>query len=243
MSDISPTCPACATAGASWFITDNNCDMFRCGRCGTLFVSPPPLVEDTDKIYTDAYHGATSGYFAKVEKKLRRSAGRVRKLKRYVRGGRFLDVGCNGGFMVQAAREAGFDAFGIDIDAVSIAYAREHYGAHFETTHVEEFATRGGSFDLIYCSEVVEHVPQPLPFLAAIAAVLAPGGYLFITTPDVGHWRVPCDIRRWDAFSPPWHCTLFTEKGLRAGLARSGFEIVRRLPAFKPGIKLFVRRA
>jgi len=53
---------------------------------------------------------------------------------------RFLDVGCNGGFMVQAAVEAGFEAFGLDPDPVSIAYATAHYPAgHFTHAFLEDY--------------------------------------------------------------------------------------------------------
>jgi 2-polyprenyl-3-methyl-5-hydroxy-6-metoxy-1,4-benzoquinol methylase len=55
------------------------------------------------------------------------SRGRIRQLTKYARRGRFLDVGCNGGFMVEAPREAGFDAVGLDIDSVAIGYAQKHY--------------------------------------------------------------------------------------------------------------------
>ena len=48
--------------------------------------------------------------------------------------------------------------------------------------------------------------------------------------------------RRWDAFCPPAHCLYFNPASLIGLLARHGLELLRRRLAFKPGIKLFLRK-
>ena len=225
------------------FVVADGHTLLRCLHCGTVYVHPLPTPELSKALHTDAYDGAQSGYFAKVDTKMRRSRHRLRLLRKYVSGRRFLDVGCSGGFMVEAAREAGYEATGIDIDAVSIDYARQHYpeNAFFNRT-VEEFQqSYKEQFDLIYCSEVIEHVPQPRAFVKAIADLLAPEGILFITTPDISHWRVPKDIRTWIGFAPPAHCVYFTPGSLIGLIEEFGIRVIRRRWAFKPGIKLIGR--
>ena len=101
----------------------------------------------------------------------------------------------------------------------------------------------GAPYDLVYCSEVIEHSPDVNRFVAAIAPLLAPGAALFLTTPDIGHWRRPRDITAWDAFCPPSHCLYFSPANLARLLARHGLRIVRRRPAFKPGIKVLARKS
>ncbi|MBM3540837.1 MAG: class I SAM-dependent methyltransferase, partial [Alphaproteobacteria bacterium] len=190
----------------------------------------------------------TESYFGKVDRKMRRSRRRMAALARRVPAGRFLDVGCNGGFMVEAARARGLDAWGIDVDPVSIAYACEHYpGCRFECATIEAFldshaADIGAGFHLLYCSEVIEHVPGVDRFAASLARALRPGGYLYVTTPDIGHWRRPRDLASWDGFAPPAHCLYFRPESLRRLLARHGLALVRREPAFKPGIKMLCRK-
>jgi hypothetical protein len=71
---------------------------------------------------------------------------------------------------------------------------------------------------------------------------MKPGGLLYITTPDIGHWRRPKDITTWDAFCPPSHCVYFTPKNLRLLLERHGFQVSHRRFAWKPGIKIIARR-
>ena len=239
-----PLCPACGVEARSHVISHEGMDLYRCGGCALIFLDPMPGAGDIAALYNDAYQGATTSYFAKVPAKMRRSRGRARQIRRYVHSGRFLDVGCNGGFVVEAAREQGFDAHGIDPDPQSIAYARAHYplATYFEGTMEDFDGGAGGGFDAVYCSEVIEHVPDVNRFVAAIVRAMAPGAVLYLTTPDIGHWRRPRDLRRWDGFCPPAHCLYFNPASLTGLLARHGLGIVRRRLAFKPGIKLFARK-
>jgi SAM-dependent methyltransferase len=238
-----PICPVCDSVTSRTFVAVRDMITYKCRSCDTVYLFPPPTQETVDALYTDAYAGASTGYFTKVEKKLRRSRGRMRRLRAFVGSGRFLDIGCNGGFMVHAAQQLGFDPFGIDLDPISIAYAKTHYpDCHFSITPVEQFATTAEPFDLVYCSEVIEHVPAPRAFAAAIARLAKPGGYLYITTPDISHWRVPTDVTQWDAFGPPSHCVYFNPASLANLLKGAGFTVVKKMIAFKPGIKLLCRK-
>jgi len=245
MADPSP-CQVCGATDREPFIQTKGMDLYRCRNCAVVFMDPMPDPAAVEDLYSDAYDGATKGYFAKVESKLRRSRGRVRQLQRYVTAGRFLDVGTNGGFMAKAAREAGYDAWGIEPDPISVAYARDHYpDIHVFQGFIEEFVeTPEGAepFDAVYCSEVLEHVPDVNNFVGAIARATKPGGVLYLTTPDIAHWRVPANVLDWDSFFPPSHCIYFTPSSLTQLLSRHGFSIFRKRLAFKPGIKVFARR-
>lgn len=236
-------CPVCGGPGGSVFVRHGEHVLLRCSACGCAYLSPLPDPEQAAETNNDAYEGASTGYFAKVDKKMRRSRRRLRWLRRLA-GGRLLDVGCNGGFLVEAAREAGFDAWGVDLDPVSIDYARHHYpGNNFLYGRIEDLLPRLGQFDVIHCSEVIEHVPDPRSFAAALAALARPGGWLYVTSPDFGHWRRPANLARWDAFTPPGHCIYFTAAGLRILMERSGFRLVRQRKTLKPAVKMLFRRA
>ena len=235
-------CQVCGGLGRPYLEHDGMA-LRRCPTCGLVFMDPMPDARAIAALYTDAYRGATGGYFAKVDSKMRRSRRRARWLARRARGRRFLDVGCNGGFMVEAMRERGFEGHGIDPDPVSIAWAREHYPANdFHIAAAEHFALEGEPFDVVYCSEVIEHSPDINRFAAAIATLMTPGGVLFLTTPDIGHWRRPRNLTGWDGFDPPSHCIYFSRANLALLLAKHGLRVVHRRPAFKPGIKVLARK-
>ncbi len=203
------------------------------------------------ELYHDAYDGTQTGYFAKPRAKLRRSMIRLRIIRRFAgRSGKsFLDIGCNGGFMVEAARRAGFTAWGLEPDAVSLEYARKHFPdnqyfhgliADFDPKDANGAAVR---FDVAYCSEVIEHLPQPQALMRDIYRLLLPGGLLYLTTPDISHWRRPRQLARWDGFCPPSHALYFSPANLISLARRCGFELLSRRPAWKPGIKLVLQRS
>lgn len=247
MNASATECPACLGQDSEPYTVHDGLRLVRCRICGVIHMAPMPAPEAAAAIYDDAYDGATAGYFAKVEKKMRRSRHRVRRLRREIPGGRFLDVGCSGGFMVEAAREQGFEAYGVELDPVSVAYAAEHYPLNqYHRGTVQSFAGARGDadrgFDAVYCSEVIEHVPEVRPFVAAIAGLMKPGAVIYLTTPDIGHWRRPRDLTRWDGFCPPSHCLYFSPSSLQRLLAENGLDVYRRFFAWKPGIKILARK-
>lgn len=203
-------------------------------------------------LYANPDSGGTRAYFRKEASKLRRARVRVRILAKAMadgsKGRRFLDVGCSGGFMTKAALAAGFITWGIDPDADAVAHAEAHYpGATYRVGGLAEFAAdflarSEEPFDAVYCSEVLEHVADANAFVAAISSVMAPGGVLYLTTPDIGHWRRPRNLPDWDVFTPPHHCLFFSMGNLRRLLARHELEIYRRQWAFKPGLKVLARK-
>mgnify|MGYP003393134320 FL=1 len=240
-------CPLCGEPKPAHFISHQGHELFRCRDCGLVYLDPAPTNADIAQMYDDPYSGATESYFTKVEKKMRRSRIRARRMARMMAGGAagksFLDVGANGGFMAEAAREAGFRATGVEPDGPAVDYARRHYPANdFVRGTIEEADLGGRRFDAVYCSEVIEHAPDCNRFVAALARVMRPQGLLYLTTPDISHWRVPRDLGRWDAFCPPAHCLFFSPGNLARLLDRHGFKVVRKLIAIKPGIKILARR-
>jgi 2-polyprenyl-3-methyl-5-hydroxy-6-metoxy-1,4-benzoquinol methylase len=240
-------CPACCGVEIRPFMDYRGCRLARCDACRLVFMDPPPPATVLGELYADPYDGATAGYFKKVEKKMRRSRIRVKKiigaLGRDPKGLGFLDIGCSGGFVAEAARERGFVATGIDPDGAAISYARGHYPANtFHHGFLETIDLPAESFDAVYCSEVIEHSSDVNRFVARLAAVMKPGALVYLTTPDIEHWRRPRDITHWDAFCPPSHCLYFNPENLTRLLARYGLAVTRRSVAFKPGIKLMARR-
>ena len=97
-------------------------------------------------------------------------------------------------------------------------------------------------FDAVYCSEVIEHVPESRSFVAAIAGLMRPGAVLYITTPDISHWRRPKDLISWDGFSPPSHCVYFNPANLARLLAAHDLAVFKRFVSWKPVIKLLARK-
>lgn len=221
---------------------------YRCRECDLVFLYPPP---DPDSLATstgDADSGGTGGSFGDAASTERRARRQVRRIVAELPGGavgkRFLDVGCSGGFIAEAARTLGFNAVGIDVDADAVTYARKHYPLNrFHVGVVETFRPADGRlFNAVYCADMLEHVGDVNHFIAALSRLLKTGGLLYLTTPDFGHWRRPKDLASWDAFRPPHNCSFFSDGNLRRLLAHHRLDVFKRQLAFKPGIKVLARR-
>jgi 2-polyprenyl-3-methyl-5-hydroxy-6-metoxy-1,4-benzoquinol methylase len=105
--------------------------------------------------------------------------------------GRLLDVGCGLGFFVERALAAGWDAYGCDTSVAWTASARQRVGdERVRTGELGSAIAQDARFDLITSWDVLEHVFHPIPFLRAIAGRLAPGGRVFIRTPNEA-WVYP----------------------------------------------------
>jgi len=133
-----------------------------------------------------------------------------------------LDVGCGAGLLAEPLARMGAKVTAVDAAPELIAAAKAHAaGAGLEI----EYRAMGvealdGRFDLVTAMEVVEHVADPRAFVASLAARLAPGGLLILSTPNRTAWsklltitlaegfgRIPRGTHHYDEFITPEEMT------------------------------------
>ncbi len=101
---------------------------------------------------------------------------------------RVLDVGCGGGLLSEAMARVGAQVTGIDLAEESLTVAAQHAAdagieIDYRCIAVEEMAEeQPGSFDIVTCMEMLEHVPDPSSIIQACARLTKPGGELFFST-------------------------------------------------------------
>ncbi|MFL6723889.1 MAG: bifunctional 2-polyprenyl-6-hydroxyphenol methylase/3-demethylubiquinol 3-O-methyltransferase UbiG [Sphingomicrobium sp.] len=101
-----------------------------------------------------------------------------------------LDVGCGAGLLAEPLARMGAKVTAVDAAAECIDVARDHaqgqgLAIDYRAAGVEDL---DGTFDLVTSMEVIEHVADPRAFVGHLAARLAPGGLMILSTPNKTGW-------------------------------------------------------
>jgi len=105
-----------------------------------------------------------------------------------LRDARVADVGCGGGLLSESLAAAGARVTGIDLAGKVIEIAKLHLhesGLSVDyrvQSSADLAAVEPGAFDAVCCMELIEHVPDPAALIRDLAAMLKPGGQLFMST-------------------------------------------------------------
>ena len=227
-------CVVCGHAHARLQFPKDGYSMVACQACGALYVGEDPAAIDFDALYGQAYYtGGSDAVFADyVGQEAARRAHARRKLAvlrhlppRIPRHGRLLDVGCAAGFFLTEAR-AHYEVQGVELSTWSSAYARDRLHLPVFTGTLQDAHLPADHFDVVTLWDVIEHVPEPVPVLAAAARVLKPGGRLVLSTGDWGSAYAQARGADWHLMTPPWHLTMFSRASLQAAAERAGLRVV-----------------
>jgi ubiquinone/menaquinone biosynthesis C-methylase UbiE len=161
-------------------------------------------------------------------------------------GDRALDVGCGTGEFTAALAAEGARPIAVDVAEAALSRARSrHPGLAFRVVPFDgPLPFEDSAFELVWASEVIEHVADTARWLSELRRVLVPGGRLLVTTPSHGRLRVA--VLGMERFSEPLgdHLHLYTRRSLETLLGEFGFsEVVVRAVEGPPLLRrsLFAR--
>ena len=134
-------------------------------------------------------------------------------------GARVLDAGCGSGRTLQELVDYG-DVSGIELNTEAAALARGRALGDVEVGRLEELPWEDGTFDLITCLDVIEHVPDDTAALAELLRVCRPGGWLLVT--------VPAYQALWSRHDEAnHHYRRYSRAALRAAAGAAGWQLER----------------
>lgn len=142
-------------------------------------------------------------------------------------GGRFLDVGCGDGYWSRFFAERGFAVCGVDYNPLRIARAVAGApGCRFIEGDVTRHMPELGTFDIVFCSQVIEHIADDVGFLKTLGAYIVAGGCLILGTTNEG-----CLTQRLrNRFRPVGsdHVHAYREREIRGKISAAGCVSAKR---------------
>lgn len=219
----------------------DGCEYVRCRQCGLIYVNQFASDEQMMNAYTGgglkSLRRKLLGPFRKLRnvKGFNTSMVRARQIFDFVsaeqaplEGKRFLDIGCNKGFLLTAAIERGCDVYGVELVRELIRPFINTYPQFAEHIYSEKFSLvaqrfDGGYFDLISAIDVIEHFEDPIQDTQDIYRMLKPGGVFVIQTPDVDCIQATSQGCQWGALKPMEHLHLFGREDFPAFAKKIGF--------------------
>jgi len=144
------------------------------------------------------------------------------------RGERVLDLGCGAGRFLAVLQQAGADPVGVELAEAAAERTRANVpGADVRLVAEDGSLPLGhGEVDLVWCSEVLEHVPDVAHLLLEARRVLRRGGRLLLTVPFHGRLQAAAiALTRFDAHFDPLgqHVRFFTARSLAGALDAAGY--------------------
>jgi len=155
-------------------------------------------------------------------------------LEALILGRSILDVGCGVGVFLSVAKKRNWNVRGVDASENAAYFAMKHFGIEYSST-LDDF--ENSTFDAIRISHVLEHVPEPKPFLIKLHGLLKPNGTLAIIIPNREPLCATIINRLRSAFAerpklvgaiyPDMHVLGFSTKSLSQLVAPLGFKAIQ----------------
>jgi len=209
-------------------------DYVRCQGCGSSFVDPLPTEDDFARIYSHLeYH---SEFYQEASEE--RSQSQLHSVVRFLKpNGRLLDFGCGSGSFLIAARNAGFQAEGVELEKQARLNAAAASGCLVHSP--DEVRVAEQLYDVIHLGDVLEHLPAPERTMRQLETLMAPGGLFFLEGPLEDNaspvyyaarlfgWIKRLTGRGIYAELPPFHLIRTTARAQRSFLEQQlGYEIL-----------------
>ena len=227
-------CPICKQVEFRRRFIKKGRTFYRCLRCGLEKQHPLPTAAALKEYYEESYAAGMYRTFAAAQQmKLLTAQARLRQLEGIVPlHGKWLDVGCANGVLVQAARERGIDAEGVELSANAVAEALKANIPVRAGTLADIHASQ--TYDCITAFDVLEHVIDPVEFLAQVVERLKPGGSAVITVPNRRSWPARLMGSRWYFYIPEEHLHYFDPTTLRSLASSFALKTTVTRPTYKP---------
>ncbi len=177
--------------------------------------------EYAEKHYQDGVYAEYAKARAVKVETFRRRLALIRK---YQGTGKLLDLGCACGFMIEAALEAGYDAWGVEFSEEAIRIAAPEIRGRIHREDINRL--QAGAYDVLTAFDILEHAQDPRATLRRWAEMLRPGGLLVVTSPDTDSIFRKVMGRHWPMLQPFQHTAMFSGGAVGRFLEEAGLHML-----------------
>jgi len=207
----------------------------RCEECGLWYTSPRPTESAMGRFYPDDYiphqvHRRRStrvrppGWWSLTASRLFHRCPDRRWLEPHGEM-RLLDVGCGRGEFLERMHQQGWHVAGLDVSEPVVRRIREELGLRAVLGTLPHPELVPESFDVVTMWQTLEHLHRPLDVLVHARELLAPGGRLIVSVPNIESLPFRWFGTAWNGLELPRHLTHFAPRTLTEMLRRTGFEV------------------
>lgn len=200
--------------------------IYWCDACQVGY-SPVPDIGWLQEQYSEV---EDPHYFDQEQHRLDNAGRLLKRLERWQRPGKLLEIGSSVGILLEAARRRGWDAHGIEASRWAVEAGKARYGVDLRVGTIESTVQPAGQMDCVIMVDVLEHLVDPQAALEHCRHWLAPGGILAVTTVNMTAPMARLMGSRWPGFMD-MHLTYFSPVCLRAMFQRAGLASVWLGPA------------
>ena len=184
-------CPICDSDAYDQTFVKEGFTFVQCKNCNLIYVNPCLKEEYVKQVYKhQSYSDIVKSLVGDSNDYRRERFGkeRVGIINHFLpeQPGptrRLLDVGCATGFFLEAARESGWDVYGVEPNPYMADFAQKN-GLNVRNETIEETTLPDSFFDAVALFELIEHVKNPLQIIEKVYQLLRQGGMVFIYTPN-----------------------------------------------------------
>jgi 2-polyprenyl-3-methyl-5-hydroxy-6-metoxy-1,4-benzoquinol methylase len=191
--------------------------LLRCPSCSHTWLDNRPMPEEMSHYYGANYHRAVSHAGESSNKRWKRQ---LQVISKFRADGCILDIGCSSGAFLGYLQGGTWKLHGIEPSLITAERARAMTGADIFAGDVEDAIFAPNSFDVITCSDVMEHLYEPREVFRKVSSWLKPGGIFYVFVPNIKSWEARIFRSYWYGLDLPRHLHHFSAESL-AGIARS----------------------
>ena len=236
-------CDCCGSENWRELFSENDVHLGQCPECDLLYIKEmPPLEIRITEIEEGHYAGSEEMLSANRQLQGEQiMAGRFQKyvdlVREQVTGGRWLDIGCGTGLLLQQAGKSGFEPEGLELNQARRETASKVGGFHVHGVPVEDAGIPDGTFDVVSMINVFSHLTSPTETFRELRRILKPRGVVLMATGEITAGVAKSHMLTWNLGD---HLYFLGDRTIDTYASRLDFEVVHHTRRWLPD-EMFTR--